>query len=484
MFSLKKTLKNSKTISIFTLLSRILGFVRDLLIASYLGASVYTDMFFIAFRIPNSLRRFLGEGAINSSVVPVLSKIEERKKPKAIFNLIFYFGVVLFFITVLGVIASKLLMLLFAGGYINSAYSSTMNNLIKLTFPYLFFVGLYVLFMGILNSYEHFAIPSFAPALLNISLIVSVLLLLNKFDNPAYALAVGVLIGGVLQLLVSLIDFLSLRLPFNFSLKLEKSTKEIFSLAAITAFGSSASYISSMVDSFVASFLQAGSFTYLFYANRLFQLPFAVFSIALTQSSLPTLSKIEKDKIPSAVEVLLKFMLFLSIGVEIYFAVFADDLIKLLFMHGKFSLFDASNTALALRIMMVSFVFYSFSKILGNAFYAIKDAKTPLRASVVSSIAAIVSSLGLGFWLGFVGLAISTAITGFVNCIVLFFYMSKMIGRIRIGRLVDNFILFELVFLFLVSIIALRIKFGFIVVIPVYIAFLLYGLKRFLRKNR
>ncbi|WP_022670200.1 murein biosynthesis integral membrane protein MurJ [Hippea alviniae] len=483
MFSLRKTLKNSKTISIFTLLSRILGFVRDLLIASHLGASVYTDMFFIAFRIPNSLRRFLGEGAINSSVVPVLSKIEEKEKPKAIFNLIFYFCVVLLIITVLGIVASKLLMLLFAGGYINSPYSSTMNSLIKLIFPYLFFVGLYVLLMGILNSYEHFAIPSFAPALLNVSLIAAVLLLLGKFKNPAYALVVGVLIGGVLQVLVSLIDFLSLRLPFRFSLKLEKSTKEIFSLTTLTALGSSASQISSMVDSFVASFLQAGSFTYLFYANRLFQLPFAVFSIAITQSSLPSLSKIEKEKIPSAVEVLLKFMLFLSIGVEIYFIVFADKIIEILFMHGKFSLTDTLNTALALKIMMVSFIFYSFSKILNNAFYSLKDAKTPLRVSVISSIAAIISSLSLGFWLGFVGLAISTAITGFINCIALLFYIPKKIGRIRLKMIIDRFIALEFVLLAVLSIIAAGYRFGFIVVIPVYLAFLIYGIKRFLKEK-
>ncbi len=454
--------KSAKTIAIFTLISRVFGYLRDLTIASFLGASIYTDMFFIAFRIPNSLRRFLGEGAVNSAVVPVLSKLSEREKPKAIWNLIFYFSLLLLFITVAGVLFSKVLIVIFAAGYLHDHFD-LMNKLVKLVFPYIFFIGLTVLLMGILNSFKHFAIPSFAPTLLNISIIASLFFLFGKFNNPLYPLCIGVLAGGILQLLISSIDFFSLKLPFEYSIRIEKTTAEIFKLMAISALGSSIIQISSMVDGFVASFLKSGSFSYIFYANRLFQLPFAVFSIALAQGSLPDLSKLEEGKLKEATSVMSRFVVFYSLIIAVYVLFYSFDIVKLLFMHGRFSKLDAINVSLALDVMIAGFLFFSLTKILSNAFYSKKDAKTPLKATVIASLSAIILSVVLGFTVGFLGLAISMSISGLVNFFAIFILFRRSFGELRFKDFVDKVVLVGLLFSLVFSFILKRFPFGFFI---------------------
>ncbi len=470
--------KNAKIIAIFTLLSRVFGYFRDLTIASYFGASIYTDMFFIAFRIPNSLRRFLGEGAINSSVIPVLSKLDEKQKTKAIWNLIFYFLIALFVVTVLGVFFSKFLIAIFAAGYLHNHFQ-LMNKLVRLIFPYIFFIGLTVLLMGILNSFKHFAIPAFAPTLLNISIIVSVVFLFGKFTNPIYAICVGVIIGGILQLLISGLDFLSLKQPVSLSFRVENTTIEIFKLMGIAALGSSIIQVSTMVDGFVASFLKSGSFSYIFYANRLFQLPFAVFSIALAQGSLPDLSKMQKKNIKGAIEIMSKFVVFYSAMVTLYLLFFSFDVVKLLFMHGKFNISDAHNVSIALDIMIAGFLFFSLTKIFSNAFYSRKDAKTPLKATVWASIVAIVLSFALGFTLGFIGLAISMSISGIVNFFIIYYFFNKKIEKFHPTEFFDKTTLLAFTLCLAISSVFKFLKFGFIVAIFIYVALFVLGYKRY-----
>ncbi len=468
--------KNAKTIALFTLLSRILGYLRDLLIAAYFGASIYTDMFFIAFRIPNSLRRFLGEGAVNSSIVPVISKLDEEEKPKAVWNVILWFSLLLLMVTVLGIVFSKVLIALFALGYM---HSDLMDRLVKIVFPYIFFIGLTVLLTGILNSFKRFAIPAFAPSLLNISIIASIFLFFKAFPHPVYALCLGVIIGGVLQLLAVAFDFTRLKLPLNITFKMESSTVEIFKLMGIAALGSSVMQISSMADSFVASFLSSGSFSFIFYANRLFQLPFAVFSIALTQGTLPDLSRMNDSELSNSTQILSRFVVFYSSLVTLYFLFFSFDVVKLIFMHGRFSLADALNVSLALKIMIASFVFFSLSKIISNAFYSQKDAKTPLKASIWASSVAIVLSFVLGFKFGFVGLAVSMSISGVVNFFVLCYFFNKRISKFSINYLLDNTFFISSTFLFGVSLVLSYFKYGFLIALIFYGFVFLLGFKRY-----
>lgn len=439
-------LKNAKIISFFVIISRILGYIRDFFIAKYFGTSIYTDMFFIVFKMPNSLRRFLGEGAVNSSVVPILSKTEDKDKPKTVWNIILIFALFLIFISILGVIFSKILIATFAAGFLHSGKLAVMNNMTQMTFPYIFFIGLSVLLMGILNTYNHFAIPAFAPALLNISVIASIILLFSKFSNPVYALCIGVIIGGILQLAVSLFDFFRLRIPFSLSFKIENSTKEMLKLMSMTAIGGGIFQISSMVDTFLASFMQHGSFSYLFYANRLFQLPFAVFSIALAQSSIVDLSKMDKKELLVNSEKLIKLVSLISLSVTLFFLFFAKDAIVLLFKHGRFDEISVNNTNAALSLMIIGFFFFSQAKILSNIFYAAKDAKTPLKASSISAAFSVASSVVFGLMWGFKGLAVSMSIAGAANMFALIWYINKKIGSLKFSAFID----LDTVFLFIV----------------------------------
>ena len=430
-------LNNAKIISFFTVISRILGYIRDFFIAKYFGTSVYSDIFFTVFRMPNSLRRFLGEGAVNSAVVPVLSKIDEKDKPKAVWNIIFVFTILLFAVAIIGVVFSKELIAVFAAGFLHSDKLIIINTMTKITFPYIFFIGLSVLLMGILNTHNHFTIPAFAPALLNISIITSIFLFFSKFSHPVYSLCIGVIIGGILQLFISFIDFLRLNIPFVFSFRLEKSTKEILKLMSITALGGGIFQLSSMVDTFMASFMPHGSFSYLFYANRLFQLPFAVFTIALTQSSLVDLSIIKKEEIIKKTKEVIKLVSLISVSTTLFFLFFGRDVVDLLFKHGKFNETSLNNTNLALSIMILSFFFFSQTKILSNLFYALKDAKTPLKASGIAAVFSVVLSVILGLLYGFSGLAVALSVSGVVNMLFLVYFVNKKIGGLKFNMFMD-----------------------------------------------
>ncbi len=475
--------KNAKTIALLTLLSRIFGYIRDLIIASFFGASIYTDMFFIAFKIPNTFRRFLGEGAINSSIIPVLSKLDEKDKPKAIWNLIIWFTIMLAIVTILGVVFSKFLILVFAPGYLNNQFV-LMDKLVKFIFPYIFFIGLTVLFMGILNTYRHFAIPAFAPTLLNISLITAVFLLFKRFTFPIYSLCIGVLVGGILQLLISLIDFSRLKLPIRVGIKMEPSTVEIFKLMGLAAIGSSIIQISSIADSFVASFLKSGSFSYIFYSNRLFQLPFAVFSIALAQGSLPDLSEMDSVGLGSATTIMTRAVVFYSLIVVMYFLFFSREIVALLFGHGKFTSMDVINVSNTLKIMMLGFLFFSLTKIYSNVFYSQKDAKTPLKATAIASIFAIIFSFVLGFRYGFLGLAAAYSISGVINFIVIFFFLKRWLLKPSINDFFDHIIVIFTFALGLVSYLLYFVRYGFLIAACFYGLALVYGYRHYSLKNR
>ncbi len=445
--------KNAKIISFFVIISRIFGYLRDFFIARYFGTSVYTDIFFIVFRMPNSLRRFLGEGAVNSAVVPVISKIEEQNRSKAIWNIILIFSILLIIVSVLGVLFSKELIAIFAAGFLHSDQFAVMNTMTKITFPYIFFIGLSVLLMGILNTYNRFAIPAFAPALLNISIIVSIVFLYSKLEYPVYALCIGVIIGGIMQLFISFFDFLRLKIPFTPTVKLQESTKEILKLMSITALGGGIFQISSMIDAFLASFMPHGSFSYLFYANRLFQLPFAVFAISLTQSSIVELSKVKKQDMIEKSKKLIKLISLLSVPTTLFFLFFGKEVINILFKHGRFNEISLNNTYMALSLMILGFFFFSQAKILSNMFYAVKDAKTPLKASAIGAGFSIIFSIILGLLWGFKGLALAMSISGVANMTALVFFINKKIGKLKPKIFFDADALTLFIFLLIFSLI-------------------------------
>ncbi len=450
--------RNAKIISAFTLVSRIFGYLRDLVIARYFGTSIYTDMFFIAFRMPNSFRRLIGEGAMNSAVVPVLSSVDEDRKPLVVWNLVFVMGSILLLLTLLGLLFPRLLITVFSPGYLSPDKLPLMKNIVRITFPYLFFVGLYVLFMGILNSYNRFAIAAFAPTLLNISIIVCVLLSFHVFKNPVYALCLGALIGGVLQALLTFARLIGLRIRFVFYAGIAKETSEILRIMIIAATGGLMMQLTPIVDALMASFMPQGSFSYLYYANRLYQLPYAVFSLALTQSSIVDFSRLSnKEEVLNSLNGALKLVSLVSITVTLYFLFFGFDVIRALFEHGKFSAVSAKNTYWALVLLILGFFFQSQSKLLANVFYSHKDPKTPLRASSISAGVSVLMAVLLGYYFGFRGLAFATTLGSIANMFLLAYFVNRRVERGSIG--VERFFNLDAVALFvLLSFASLAIK--------------------------
>ncbi|AHF97967.1 hypothetical protein DESACE_05370 [Desulfurella acetivorans A63] len=425
--------KNIKIIAFFTILSRILGFFRDFLITRYFGADIYTDMFFVAFKIPNHFRRIFGEGAINSSVVPVLSKIDKDNPEKAkvaIGNLIIIFGTILLLFTIIGIIFSKILILISAPGLLLDPHVKTLDLLVKINFSYIFFIGMAICFMGIMNSYNQFGVGAFSPSLLNISMIVSILILYDFFKPHIFTLCFGVVLGGILQMIFSYYGLRWGKIPIQYTFKIEDSTKQILKLMSVTAISGSVLQIGDMIDTFIASFLKVGSISYLYYANILFQLPFAIVVLAISQATLPQLSKLEKPQLVENTNQLLKIILNLSIPITLYFIFFGKDLITIIFQHGKFTSSDTANTDIALTMFMLGFLFFSQLRIVNNAFYAIKDVKTPLKASMISVLAKLITSVVCAYLFGFWGLALSLSIVGFINLAILNHYFKRKIGKI------------------------------------------------------
>ncbi len=425
--------KNIKIIAYFTILSRILGFIRDFLITRYFGADIYTDMFFVAFKIPNHFRRIFGEGAVNSSVVPVLSKIDQNNPEKskaAVGNLILVFGAILLIFTILGIIFSKFLILISAPGLLTSPHIKVLDELVKINFSYIFFIGMAICFMGIMNSYNQFGVGAFSPSLLNISMIASMLILYKYIHPHIYTLCFGVVLGGLLQMIFSYYGIKWGKIPTKYVFKIEDSTKQILKLMSYTAISGSVLQIGDMIDTFIASFLKVGSISYLYYANILFQLPFAIVVLAISQATLPHLSKLEKPQLVENTNNLLKIILNLSIPITLYFVFFGKDLITIIFQHGKFTRQDTINTDIALTMFMFGFLFFSQLRIVNNAFYAIKDVKTPLKAAMIAVLAKLIispiSALLFGFW----GLALGLSVVGFVNLAILSYYFKKKIGNI------------------------------------------------------
>lgn len=448
--------KNIKIIAFFTILSRILGFVRDFLITRYFGADIYTDMFFVAFKIPNHFRRIFGEGAVNSSVVPILSKIDQSKPEKskvAIGNLIFVFGTILLAFTILGIIFSKVLILISAPGLLASPHIKVLDLLVKINFSYIFFIGMAICFMGIMNSYNQFGVGAFSPSLLNISMILS-MLLLYKFIHPhIYTLCFGVVFGGLLQMIFSYYGIKWGKIPLKYTFKMEDSTKQILKLMSVTAISGSVLQIGDMIDTFIASFLKVGSISYLYYANILFQLPFAIVVLAISQATLPQLSKLEKPKLVENTNNLLKIILNLSIPITLYFIFFGKDLITIIFQHGKFTPQDSANTDIALTMFMFGFLFFSQLRIINNAFYAIKDVKTPLKAAMIAVLAKLVISPICAYLFGFWGLALALSFVGLVNLLILNYYFKRKIGNITFKATKESVIIF---FLLLVTSVVLK----------------------------
>lgn len=422
-----------------TLISRVLGLVRDVVIASIMGAGASADAFFFANKIPNFLRRLFAEGAFAQSFVPVLSEYHQNdvdnkthETRQLIAKVSGTLGVIVTIVTLVGMIASPLIVMLFGPGFYvehlqdpTSGKFDLASDLLKITFPYLWFVSFTALSGAILNAYGKFAVSSFTPVLLNVSIISMAILGRDYFENPEYALAWGVFLGGFVQFIFQ-IPFLhkagALAMPkWGWS---DKGVTKIRKLMAPALFGVSVTQINLLLDTQIASLLDTGAVSFLYYADRLLEFPLGLFGIGIATVILPSLARLHTKK--SAQE----FSATLDWGIKIInlfgwpalvgLMVLAQPIIMVLFMRGEFTQLEVWQVSFALYAYLSGLVSFMFIKILAPGFYARQDTKTPVKIGIKAMIANMAFNIMLAPFFGYVGLAMATTFSATLNALWLY----------------------------------------------------------------
>ncbi|MEE2804374.1 MAG: murein biosynthesis integral membrane protein MurJ, partial [Pseudomonadota bacterium] len=433
--------RSTAVVSLMTVLSRITGLVRDMAFAQVIGASVFADAFFVAFRIPNFLRRIFAEGAFSASFVPVYSEKESKGDEDEIRRFLDLlcgrFGLMLLVVTTIGIVFAPLLVRGLAPGFVEDPVKFTATvDALRYTFPYIFCIALVAMAGGILNARGRFAAPALTPVFLNLSLIGAVFLLIPVFANATVALAVGVLIAGLIQLLFQL-PFLIMegRLPRpRFSSRKETSqarnaVRRVFQLMLPAAFGASIAQVNLLVNTLLASFLVTGSVSWLYYADRLMEFPLGVFGVALGTVILPALSKHHASgatrKFSNTLDWALRWGLLISLPAAAALAVLATPLIVVLFHYGAFSTTDVERSAEALVAFSFGLAGYVGVRVLSPGFFARQDTATPVRAGVIALLVNTVLGIVLVFHWGHVGLAAATSVAGIVNAALLYRWLRR-----------------------------------------------------------
>ncbi|WP_333608896.1 murein biosynthesis integral membrane protein MurJ [Arsukibacterium sp.] len=456
-----KLVKSGIIVSCMTLISRVLGLVRDIVVANFVGAGAAADVFFFANRIPNFLRRLFAEGAFSQAFVPVLSEVKARHGDAAVRELIAKvagtLGVIVTLVTLFGVIASPLLAMLFGMGWFiewlndgPEAHKFELASLmLKITFPYLWFISLVAFSGAILNTYNRFAVAAFTPVFLNIAIIACALYLAPGLAEPALALAWGVFIGGVVQLLFQL-PFLArsglLVMP-KWSWRDPNVTK-IRTLMLPALFGVSVSQINLLLDTVIASFLLTGAVSWLYYSDRLIEFPLGLFGIAIATVILPNLSRHHANASPqqfsATLDWAIRFVALFGIPAMAALMVLAKPIIALLFMRGEFTENDVLMVSYSLVAYATGLLSYMLIKVLAPGFYARQDIKTPVRIGIIAMVANMGLNLMLAPFLSYVGLALATALSASLNAYLLYrglrlagvFQLSRQSWRFMIKLLV------------------------------------------------
>ncbi len=427
-------LKSLFTVSSMTLLSRILGFVRDMVIARYFGASVGADAFFVAFKIPNFFRRLFAEGAFSQAFVPVLAEAKEKQGKARVQQLVdaisFRLLAVLMVFIGLGMVFAEQVTWLFAPGFAQEMEKFQLTaDMLRLTFPYLLLISLVALSSAILNTYDRFAVPAFTPVLLNLTLIGTALGLSAYFQPPVLALAWGVLIAGIVQLVF--------HLPFLWRLGLlprprpvsDPGVNEVKRLMLPALFGVSVAQINLLIDTILASFLQTGSVSWLYYSDRLMEFPLGVFGIALATVVLPGLSKkvaVEDwHGFRQDLDQALRLIWLIGVPATVGLALLSGPLLTTLFHYGAFTDTDVMQAQKSLIAYSLGLSGFILVKVLAPAFYAMKEMKLPVRAAVIALVANTVLNLIFIWPLAHAGLALATSLSAFVNAGLLYWFLTR-----------------------------------------------------------
>ncbi len=441
-----------------TTLSRLFGLARDIVIAYFFAAGSGSDAFFVAFKIPNYLRRLFAEGGFSQAFVPVLTEYKNQRGEDAVQDLLNYvsgrLALVLFCVTVIGVIAAPIVIMIFAPGFLGNEDKFGLSvYMLRITFPYILFISLTAFAGGILNAYGRFAVPAFTPVLLNISLISCAIWLAPMLDQPVTALAWGVFIAGILQLLFQIPFLIGMkRLPRPRLKKDHPGVSKILKLMIPTLFAVSISQINLIIDMVMASFLISGSISWLYYSDRLMEFPLGVFGVALATVILPNLSEKhargESHKFSHMLDWALKWVFLISIPAAIGLMLLAGPMLSTIFQHGEFTPYHVEMSARSLLAYAIGLPGFILIKVLASGYFSRQDTKTPVKIGVIAMVSNIIMNFIFIGPLAHAGLALATSLAAFINAGLLFYFLRK--GQFYIAE--DGWLVFILRIVFASSI--------------------------------
>ena len=428
-------LKSLAAVSSITMLSRVLGFVRDTLIARTFGAGMATDAFFIAFKLPNLLRRIFAEGAFSQAFVPILAEYKSQKGEEAARTFIAYVSglltLVLALVTALGMLAAPWVIWATAPGFVDSPEKFRLTtDLLRVTFPYILLISLSSLAGAILNTWNRFSVPAFVPTLLNVSMIIFAVFLTPYFDPPVMALGWAVLVGGLAQLLYQLPHLKKIGMLVLPRLNLRDSgVWRVMKQMLPAIIGVSVSQISLIINTIFASFLVAGSVSWMYYADRLMELPSGVLGVALGTILLPTLAKTyasqDRHEYSRILDWGLRLCFMLVLPCSLALGILSEPLTASLFQYGQFSAFDAAMTQRALIAYSVGLLGIIVIKVLAPGFYAQQNIRTPVKIAIFTLIVTQLFNLVLIGPLAHAGLALAISAGACINAGLLFYQLRK-----------------------------------------------------------
>jgi putative peptidoglycan lipid II flippase len=436
------------TVAFFTFLSRIMGLARDVITAYAFGAAAQADAFFVAFRIPNMLRRMVAEGALTASFLPVYVDWLENQGPEdaqKVVDIVFtLLTIALAFITLLGILLSPWIISVFAPGFLHVPGKFELAvSLNRIVFSYVFFVSLVALCMGVLNARGHFAAPAASPILLNVFMILGALVLSRWCDPPIYGLAIGVVAGGLSQLLLQLPAMVRRGVLFRWNLHFgHPAVKRIGTLFLPAAFGAAVYQLNVFVSNLLASFLPGGSISYLWYASRLLELPLGVFGTALATAAFPSLSqqssRQDASRFLKIFEDTMGLITFVTLPAMAGLIVLRVPIVDLLFQRGAFDALSTLQTAGAVLYYSLGMWPIGASRIVVSAFHSVQDTRTPVKLSFVAFGANVILSLLLMGPMRHCGLALANSLSALLNAVMLFYCFRGRFGVWGLGWVKDT----------------------------------------------
>lgn len=446
----RKIAKAAGIMSFATFISRILGFIRDMIFAVYFGAGGMSDTFFAAFRIPNLLRELFAEGSMSSAFIPVLTECRQKQgeeEAKRLVRITFSFIlIVVGLICLAGIFFSPAIVAAIAPGFISSPEKFSLTVLLtRIMFPFLLFISFAALVMGALNTKRIFFVPALAPAMLNVTLIVSIIFFEARAERPIIVAAAGVLIGGFVQFAFQLPAFFRNGYNIGFDPSFRHPGLKRMSLLLIPAtFGLAVNQINIIVSNILASYLPEGSITYLYYSMRLIQFPIGIFGVAMGMAVLPTLSehavKKDFDKLREDFSFALRLLFFITVPSMAGLIALREPIVNILFQRGHFDYYATRGTAEALLFYSIGIWSIVGVRVITTAFYSMQDTKTPVRIAAIGMLSNIFFSIALMGPLRHSGLALANALASGINFSLLFFFLRKKLGRVDARKIIRSFI--------------------------------------------